>query len=181
MSRFQRFKNDQGAYRIDTSLVNPLHHPPPAVAKNPSSLAQRNLERGWRLGLPSGQSVAREMGIPPLDDKDVLIGKAADDPKPANGNILAVARGAFKKNCPLWTYILAEAMQFKEPVKIPVREGITINTPRLGPVGGRIVAEVFLGLMFGDPGSLLSLDPLWQRRNGRDYFLKDFVNYALGR
>ena len=173
-------KRLQFAYRLDTSLANPLHFLPPSVAKNPSSLAQRNLERGWRLGLPSGQSIAREMGIPPLDDKDILIGKAVDDPKPVNGNILAVAKGAFKKNCPLWTYILAEAMQFKEPVKILVKEGITINTPRLGPVGGRIVAEVFLGLMFGDPSSLLSLDPLWQPRKGRDYFLRDFVNYALG-
>src|SRR5213594_5010941 len=52
-------KRLQFAYRIDTSLVNPLGDLPPAVASNPSSLAQRNLERAWRLGLPSGQSVAR--------------------------------------------------------------------------------------------------------------------------
>ena len=174
-------KRLQFAYRLDTSLVDPLSHLQPVVPDKPFSLAQRNLERAWRLGLPSGQSVARAMRIPPLDDKYILIGKAVDNPKPPNGNILEVANGAFKKNCPLWTYILAEAMQFKEPVKIPVKEDITISTPRLGPVGGRIVAEVFLGLLFGDPGSILSLDPLWQPKKGRDYFLKDFVNYALGR
>jgi hypothetical protein len=170
----------QFAYRIDTSLVNPLHDLPPSIAKNPSSLAQRNLERGWRLGLPSGQNVAHAMRVQRLDDKDILIGKAVDDPKPPNDNILAIADGAFEKNCPLWTYVLAEAMRFKELVHIPVKEDITINTPRLGPVGGRIVAEVFLGLIFGDPSSLLSLHPHWRPDEGRNYALKDFVNYALG-
>jgi hypothetical protein len=43
------------------------------------------------------------------------------------------------------------------------------------------VAEVFLGLLFGDPHSLLSLDPHWQPAGGPGYALKDFVNYALGK
>jgi hypothetical protein len=81
----------------------------------------------------------------------------------------------------LWTYILAEAMHFKEKVRIPVKERISVNTPRLGPVGGRIVAEVFLGLMFGDKHSLMTLWPNWQPRTGPQYALKDLINYALGR
>jgi hypothetical protein len=36
-------KRLQFAYRIDTSLVNPLHDLPPSVATNPSSLPLRNL------------------------------------------------------------------------------------------------------------------------------------------
>jgi hypothetical protein len=87
----------------------------------------------------------------------------------------------FAGNCPLWTYILAEAMQHKEPVKIPVKENITITTPKLGPVGGRIVAEVFLGLMFGDANSLLTLNPKWTHDSGTNFALKDFVNYPLGK
>ena len=168
----------QFAYRIDTSLVDPLKHLEPVVSNKPFSLAQRNLERGWRLGLPSGQSVAKAMRIPRekrLSDEDILIGKAVEDePK---GNILDVADGAFENNCPLWTYILAEAMHNAEPSK----EGGEIDTPKLGPVGGRIVAEVFLGLMFGDPNSFLSVDPLWKPDSGSDYRLRDFVRYALGR
>jgi hypothetical protein len=172
----------QFAYRIDTSLVNPLAGLPPAVAVNPSSLPERNLLRAWRLGLPSGQSVARAMGVPPLSDKDILIGKAtgaagdaaAIDDK--NLNLPAV----FKDNCPLWTYILAEAILNQEDVRIPVQENVTIKTPRLGPVGGRLVAEVLLGLLFGDPHSLLTLDPCWQPSGGPAYALKDFVKYALG-
>jgi hypothetical protein len=174
-------KRLQFAYRLDTSLVNPLANLPPAVAKDPASLALRNLERGWRLGLPSGQNVARAMKVKPMDDTEILIGKATGDKADLRGDILSVANGAFKGNCPLWTYILAEAMRHQEPVKIPVKENVTIQTPRLGPVGGRIVAEVFLGMMFGDPHSLLSLNPEWCPPAGPAYTLKDFVNYALGR
>jgi len=172
-------KRLQFAYRIDTSLVNPLSVLPASVASNPSSLAERNLLRGWRLGLPSGQDVARAMHIKPLADTDILIGAAVDKPGSPLGNILAVSK-VFAGNCPLWTYILAEAMHNVEVVKIPVKENITINTPRLGPVGGRIVAEVFLGLMFGDSNSLLSLDPDWKPQQGSGFALKDFVKYALG-
>jgi hypothetical protein len=173
-------KRLQFAYRIDTALVNPLSGLPPAVAVNPSSLPERNLLRGWRLGLPSGQHVAQAMGVRPLDDTEIMIGQATGDPKDAKP-IGDLNLGAFKKNCPLWTYILAEAMRHQEPVRIPVKENITIQTPRLGPVGGRIVAEVFLGFLFGDSNSLLSLAPDWAPASGAGYALKDFVSYALGR
>jgi hypothetical protein len=172
-------KRLQFAYRLDTSLVNPLHSLPPSVASNPSSLAQRNLERGWRLGLPSGQSVAKAMGIKPLADADILIGKGTDTKDPNLKSVVDVSK-VFANNCPLWTYILAEAMKSQEVVKIPVKEDQNITTPRLGQVGGRIVAEVFLGLMLGDPHSLLSLDPHWQPPQGAAFALKDFVKYALG-
>src|SRR5262245_25536416 len=173
-------KRLQFAYRLDTSLVNPLSQLPPPVAINPSSLAERNLLRGFRLGLPSGQNVAREMRVRPLPDKDILIGKALDDAGEDKPLAILEVSKVFKNNCPLWTYILAEATHHKEAVKIPVKEDVTINTPRLGPVGGRIVAEVILGLMFGDNNSLLSLDPVWQPTTGPAYALKDFVKYALG-
>jgi len=52
----------QLAYRLDTSLVNPLHGLPAVVASNPAVLATRNLLRAWRLGLPSGQAVAARDG-----------------------------------------------------------------------------------------------------------------------
>ncbi len=172
----------QLAYRIDTSLVNVLGNLPPEVAQNPSSLAARNLIRGWKMGLPSGQDVARAMKVNVLDDSQILIGQGLE--AAAGGlpkmTILDVGKGQFAGKCPLWTYILAEAMHNMEPVKIPVVEDVTIQTPRLGPVGGRIVAEVFLGLMFGDPHSMLSLNPGWCPKSGADYKLKDFVNFALG-
>jgi hypothetical protein len=177
-------KRLQFAYRIDTSIVNPLSELPPSVVTDPPpSLPQRNLLRGFRLGLPSGQHVARAMGIKPLDDAEILIGQGTDQPDPKPQSIAAFGT-VFERNCPLWTYILAEAMQKKTPVKIPVKENvtgnITVTTPQLGPVGGRIVAEVFLGLMFGDSNSLLSLDPTWQPKTGAAFALKDLVKFALG-
>jgi hypothetical protein len=153
----------QFAYRLDTSLVTPLSFLPPSVASDPPpSLPQRNLIRSLELGLPNGQDVARAMHAHVLADKDILIGKAVDNP--AQGDVLGPIDSiqgleAFKKNCPLWTYILAEAFRNQEPVQIPVTEGKTISTPRLGPVGGRIVAEVFLGLMFGDRNSTRTGSP----------------------
>ena len=50
---------------------------------------------------------------------------------------------------PLWFYILKEAEH---------RGG----GDRLGPVGGRIVTEVLIGLLRADPSSYLSLEPDWQ-------------------
>jgi hypothetical protein len=174
----------QFAYRIDTSLVNPLSQLPPAIVSDrPVALAARNLIRGWLLGLPSGQDVARAMRISPLADKDILLGKAVAKPDKPLQNIvqtLGTAGKVFADNCPLWTYILAEAMHYQHPVKIPVKERVHIKTPQLGPVGGRIVAEVILGLIFGDTDSLLQLDPHWHPKSGKDFALKDIVNYAFG-
>jgi hypothetical protein len=179
-------KRLQFAYRLDTSLVMPLSNLPPAVVNNPSainppSLPARNLLRGWRMGLPSAQDVAEAMGVKPLDDKDIIIGKGIDSPGPGDqvGSITTISK-VFAHNCPLWTYVLAEAMKNQETVKVPVKEDVSITTPRLGAVGGRIVAEVFLGLMFGDNHSLLSLSPNWQPEGNPNYALKDFVGYALG-
>jgi len=179
----------QFAYRIDTSLVGPLTTLPKTVAGGaPFSLGERNLIRGWRLGLPSGQAVARFMGEQVVHDKDILIGKALDDPKsePATPILDAVrAKGGdpnvFAGNCPLWTYILAEAAATRTDMPNPTTEGGATKTPQLGKVGGRIVAEVFLGLLFGDGSSYLALAPKWHPITGPDFGLKQLVNYALGR
>ncbi len=183
-------KRLQFAYRIDTSVVGPLAHLPASVASDPPpSLPQRNLLRGFELGLPTGQAVAHAMGVPVLSDEQIKIGKAVDDPQGGNdpdvrGTIASIPElAAFKGKCPLWTYILAEAFLNQALVTIPVTEQKQITTPQLGAVGGRLVAEVFLGLMFGDNDSYLSLEPNWQPPApfGPAFRLKDFVNYALGK
>ena len=81
---------------------------------------------------------------------------------------------------PLWTYILAAAMHTEE-VRIPVEEDVTLTTPRLAPFGARIVAEVFLGPMFADKHSLLSLETNVHPMSNPKYTRKDFVRYALGK
>ena len=102
----------QFAYKIDTSLVNPLAHLPPFVAVNPNILALRNLLRGWRMRLPSGQDVARAMGIKPLADAEILLGKFTGDPDDTAALVpITSVSPVFADNCPLWTYVLAETLE----------------------------------------------------------------------
>ncbi len=171
----------QLAYRIDTSLVNGLGTLPASVATNPNILALRNLQRGWRMRLPSGQDVARAMSLEPLDDSKILIGKFTGDPADTLLPIATIDDG-FKGNCPLWTYVLAETV--KTSATINTTQGDkTIDTFKLGPVGGRIVAETFLGILLGDSSSYLSLNPLWKPSasltvNGR-FGLRELIGSAL--
>jgi hypothetical protein len=177
----------QFAYRIDTSIVAQLSKLPSSVAPDPPpSLPQRNLLRSFELGLPSGQDVAHAMRITPLKDEEILIGKAVDEPPGGDGKKLSELPklSAFLGNCPLWTYILAEAARTQTAIPIPVKEKKKITTPQLGQVGGRIVAEVFLGMLFGDSDSFLSARPNWIptiRGKGEKFALRDIVAYALGK
>jgi Animal haem peroxidase len=159
-------KRVQPAYKIDTSLVNPLGSLPASIASNPSVLAERNLLRGWRMNLPSGQAVAKAMGVTPLKDSDLKVGKANEDDSSTNKSITEISP-KFADNAPLWFYVLSEAQQqFK-----------TNDTPiRLGPVGGRIVGEVFVGLLLEDSHSYLRQDPFFTPRKE---FLSDAGEFRM--
>ncbi|HEX6711005.1 MAG TPA: hypothetical protein VF068_11810, partial [Rubrobacter sp.] len=141
--RFFKFPGEpdeelQRARLIDTRLAFGLKKlPKSVVSRPPVSLAERNLKRGKALGLPSGQAVARHMGLP---EELVLTGDSLGLP--------ATLKDTFGERTPLWYYILREA-------------GVHQAGQRLGPVGGRIVAEVFLGLLKGDPFSFLRVEPNW--------------------
>ena len=69
---------------------------------------------------------------------------------------------------PLWLYVLREAM-------------LVNGGGFLGPVGGRIVAEVLLGLLQADPTSYLSAQPDWQPTLGAGpgtYTMANFLTFA---
>jgi hypothetical protein len=169
----------QLAYRIDTSLVSPLGKLPPEIAINPSVLAERNLLRGWRMRLPSGQAIARAMGISPLADDKLLIGKFTGDPADIVGTVASIAP-AFADNCPLWTYALAETEEAS--VELMTTKGPKgLKTRKLGPVGGRIVAETFVGLLLKDSTSFLAQDPRWTPSLGINgtFGLRDLIRVAL--
>ena len=123
--------------KIDTKLSLPLSQLPGSVVPPPDptvDLAVRNSIRGKRVGLPSGQQVAKAMRLTPLTNVKLGIGS-----EPGWGG-----------EAPLWYYILKEA-------ELP-----PINGERLGDVGGRIVAEVLVGLLQRDQTSYLYLDPGWK-------------------
>jgi len=122
--------------QIDSMLVPTLHGLPNPGA-NPPSLASRNLLRGVQKELPSGQDVADRMGLPKLSPADLAAGAPA-----------VVTDNDFHNRSPLWWYLLKEAQ-------------IVGGGATLGPVGSRIVVEVFVGLLQGDPRSFLSRKADW--------------------
>jgi hypothetical protein len=172
----------QLAYRIDTSLVNPLGVLPASIATNPSVLAERNLDRGWRMRLPSGQDIARAMGLVPLTDDQIKIGKFTGDKADIVTTIDKVGDGvSFVGNCPLWAYVLGETVESTVTVKT-LQGDKPIKTRKLGPVGGRIVTETFAGLLLADSSSYVSLDPRWEptalKVNGV-FGLRELIKHAL--
>jgi hypothetical protein len=124
--------------RIDPLLAPTLH----TLPGGGGSLPQRNLRRGVIFGLPSGQSVGALMVDAKAIDKSDLL--TADEIATGPDGQAAKEHG-LHENTPLWYYILKEAQ-------------VKRNGERLGPVGARIVAEVFIGLVHGDQESYL-----WQK------------------
>jgi hypothetical protein len=118
----------QRSKKIDGKLVRALIELPVAVTgdceiEDYHSLAVRDLQRGQGVGLPSGETVARHFGVAPLTPEQV-----------------GIASTGWHGETPLWFYILREA-------------DVCTGGHRLGPVGGRIVAEVLVGLLDADPTS----------------------------
>ena len=127
----------QASKRIDTLIAHSLIDLPRSVVGDTDipeqhSLAYRDLMRGQALDLPSGEAVSRAMDIEPLSKDE-----------------LGLSKLGWHGETPLWYYILKEA---------EVRAG----GERLGDVGGRIVAEVLLGLIDGDSTSYRWAETEWR-------------------
>lgn len=127
----------QGSKRIDTKLAHALMDLPESVTgvtaiPEEHALAYRDLVRGEALELPSGESLARLMGVRALSPEET-----------------GLAKFGWRSETPLWFYILREAE-------------VCHNGERLGEVGGRIVAEVLIGLLDGDGSSYRNAEEEWQ-------------------
>lgn len=130
--RFPGFDDTRPNKRIDTTLSTPLFDLPlGAIASGlpPVALAERNLLRHLTWQVPSGQAIAEAMAGPVLADAHFAELKAIHPP--------------FASSTPLWYYVLREA-------------DVLANGETLGPIGGRLVAEVFIGLLRADPHSILN-------------------------
>ncbi len=145
---FDRFVDQSGRFpfrfarKIDTRLAPPLaemtnqvtdldeEDPVKAIMKH---LAIRNLLRGYLLSIPTGQAVAGVVSADPLTEEELRRNNSAE----VNA---ALEEGDFLKRTPLWYYILKEAEA-------------RADGETLGPVGSRIVAETFLGILHEDETS----------------------------
>jgi hypothetical protein len=99
-------------------------------------LAARNLLRGYRLRMPTGQAVAGHLGLPVLTADEIRA--AAPDQQQA------LEDGGFLERTPLWFYLLAEAGHY--------------GGKHLGPVGSTIVAGVLIDLVRHSADSILGED-----------------------
>ena len=153
---------------FDHVIVKPLFHLPDGRA-----LPLLNLRRGRALGLPSGRDIARAMGEIPLEDDELFPSGKTRRPDGSLEAPLVLAPGAreaISAAPPLWLYILREADS-------------RCAGRHLGPVGGRIVAEVLAGLLEADPNSYLSQWPRWQPTLGDEpgvFTMVDLVKFTEG-
>jgi Animal haem peroxidase len=127
----------QRAKRIDSRLPAALIALPTQISGSEpgtdyASLANRDLQRGLAVRLASGESIARHLDVPPLTTAQV-----------------GLAGLGWTGETPLWLYILKEA-------------DVLHAGEQLGPVGGRLVGEVLVGIVDSDPESFRSVDPGWQ-------------------
>ncbi len=185
----------QYAYKIDSSIVDPLGVLPEAVAGGSTSqavtaiapdhlpdaagrpsLALLNLLRGNAYGLPSGQHVAHALiaagkPVKHLSAHDHMT-RVATDAVPAGGNpddaqafVWTPFPHALQSHTPLWLYVLLEAQRpIAEAIKgddqrvfleTALLNGVGART-QLGWVGGRIIAEVFYGILDEDADSIFN-------------------------
>ena len=144
----------QRAKRIDGRLPASLIALPTVVSgaadgSDYASLANRDLQRGQAIGLPAGETIARELGVEPLSAEQ-----------------LGLAEHGWTEPTPLWLYVLKEAEALE-------------HGDRLGPVGGRIVGEVLVGIIDADPESYRAVDPGWTPtlapRAGKSFGLADIL------
>jgi hypothetical protein len=117
---------------IDTNISSPLFRLPLGAIPShdgPTALPQRTLLRHLTWSMPSGQRIAASTGSPVLGSEH-----------------FPELRGyglGLDASTPLWYYVLREASVFNQGV-------------RLGPVGGRIVAETIIGMLELDKSSYLN-------------------------
>jgi hypothetical protein len=141
--------------QIDTRISTPLFTLPLGAivsGDQPTVLPQRNLLRHLTWSMPSGQAIAEAMGVTPISKQTLR------ELKPYG----------FDKSTPLWYYALKEAELLAQGL-------------HLGPVAGRIVAEVLIGLIQTDPGSYLVAQTSWQptlQNPGAGFRMTDLLAYA---
>ncbi len=167
--------NTGGALQEINDAIRPKHLPDP---KGRPSLALLNLLRGNTYRVKGGQAIAEKLSqthssAQKLSAKYLVTRQAVKDSagKPTGNSKFVEINPQLLTDTPLWFYILAEAQQSVID-KLGVQTGQEFNDDRLlepdvaktqlGWVGGRIIAEVFYGLMDSDEESYLFAPANWK-------------------
>lgn len=145
---FQRGRNEAAgeiplnfAKKLDTQLASRLG----TLPFTGGNLASRNLVRGSRNGLPSGQDVAAAIVAAGDPSAGPLTPAQITDTLDADA-LIVVREHEFDVKTPLWFYILKEA------------EIAGDDAEHLGPVGSRILVETFVALIRASVTSIFNAD-----------------------
>jgi Animal haem peroxidase len=160
----------------DEVKSDPLSQPLPNPGR--PSLALLNLLRGNSYKVQGGQSIAnllksKSFPVVPLDSKYLVTRQTIKNEKgePTGDSKFVKINSELHSDTPLWFYILAEAqqpvvdalhVQPDEPFKDERLLESEVARTQMGWVGGRIVAEVFYGLMDSDKDSYFYASPSWK-------------------
>jgi hypothetical protein len=189
----------QTARAIDTLIANSLGNLPHEVTdaldprqvrnKRIGSLPLRSMIRAEQYGLLSAQEIANELKIPEAyilrPDKNAryrfeigcnyppLSSGIRDRTLPpiVNPKCKKQLEEIFGERTPLFYYVLKEAELIE-------------NGRRLGPLGGCIVAGVFINLLRKDKNSFLNVDPSWRPKNGKfgavggDFKIENLIEFV---
>ena len=109
--------------------------------KENSSIAYRNLLRGFHRRIPFGQALARKLGLDPLPASTLRKMISESD----NGSY---DRDEVAAKTPAWLYFLCESEALE-------------SGKAIGPTASRIIAETIIGLLRQDPGSVLTAGKDW--------------------
>lgn len=155
--RFFQIANStpQHSRLIDTQITEPLFFlgPPPAE----DALGDRRRQLPWR-------NIMRSLALELPSGEAIALDLGVDRMPIPELKAVGIAQ------TPLWYYVLAEAGEQQHGV-------------RLGDVGGRIVAEVLLGLLQRDVKSFLREEPGWKPflgvgESAAQYEIATLISYA---
>lgn len=140
------------AFSIDPRIISELK----SLGDNPAHLALRNLSSGNRLGLPSGQALARVVCQTAHEEIEVRVFESIDDffdAKYFEPHLKQLERAVLSEHClyestPLWYYLLAE-----DWMEHPQDTG---RGQKLGTLGGILVAETLVRLIESSSFSICS-------------------------
>lgn len=165
------------ARRIRPQMVDPLFtllNEANVAVSGEKRLAVQDLKRGYMLGIPTGQALARIMEVEPLTPDDLKA--VAVNPE----QLHVLENSEFLEKTPLWFYILAEAAKQNAKGEPNAPDQDKRDKDKLGPVGGRIVAEAITGFIRQTPGSFLNTN--WKPSifcfHPGQFFISDLLRLA---
>ncbi|HSE19937.1 MAG TPA: peroxidase family protein [Pyrinomonadaceae bacterium] len=170
-------KGRNNARMIRPQLVEPLSTLLDEANKpvnGETRLAVQDLKRGYMLRIPTGQALADRMGVAKLTPDDLKA--VAVNPR----QLKALGSSEFLEKTPLWFYVLAEAAKQNADAEKENTEAAKQNIDKLGPVGGRIVAEAITGFIRRTPDSFLIKDwtPAKFGFKPNTFFIPDLLRLA---